>query len=255
MAKAPMDPKRRLFWLITLGVSAMVAVWALGGEETTGSKSATKRPPVTAKTKQDAFRPEDYTAQFPAVNNAARNSFRPLIVRKDPSLSSIPTISNEIPSAFTGGEAGWMLTGISEVNGAKSALVENKSTGEGVFLAAGETFRVARVLTITEDSMVLQGPEGITRTIRMPVDLDMPEGDVSVTPLPLPGLPRTQTAPPGNRPNAGANRQGSNRQGTALAEGVAPAAVTLSGSGPMSGVAGNGTVQSGPIEVVGGGGE
>jgi hypothetical protein len=190
------EPKKTspVFWIAIVGVA--IAVYFLVGDESspTGTGKAKQRPRTTSQADKDGFLPIDYTAKFAPVVTPAVNAFKPLIARQG-SRGAVPTFSNSIPQAFAGGESGWIFTGVATVNGVPNGLIENESTGEGVFLRPGQKWKATKVITITQIEMVMQGPEGDSRSIQMPREEWMEGGEVAPLPLPLDG-------PIGNRPVA-----------------------------------------------------
>jgi hypothetical protein len=165
--------------MLFLGAAVVVAAVFLTEPEPTPTAKA-KRPAITkAKSKSDPYTAADYAAKFPPVNVAAKNAFKPLIVRNEASLQALRSDGSEIPLLFSGGKGRWTYTGYVELNGRPTALIEDGETGEGEYLVAGQTWRNARVLTITNSSLVLAGPEGVTRSIRLASsDADSPVNEM-----------------------------------------------------------------------------
>jgi hypothetical protein len=190
------EPKKTspVFWIAIVGVA--IAVYFLVGDESspTGTGKAKQRPKAATQADKDGFLTIDYTAKFAPVVTPAVNAFKPLIARQG-SRGAVPTFSNSIPQAFAGGESGWIFTGVATVNGVPNGLIENESTGEGVFLKPGQKWKAAKVITITQVEMVMQGPEGDSRSIQMPREEWMEGGEIAPLPLPLSG-------PIGTRPVA-----------------------------------------------------
>ena len=81
--------------------------------------------------------------------------------------STASAAPNAIGTDLTGGEAGWAYTGTAEVNGHIQAVVENSGTGQGDFLSVGQNWKKAKVVSITDSALTLQGASGNQVTIRM----------------------------------------------------------------------------------------
>jgi hypothetical protein len=76
---------------------------------------------------------------------------------------------NYVPAEFAGGEQGWIYTGSAEIDGVLQALLENRTTGDSVFLRIGDTWKGISVEEITEESLILASPEtGIEKTLKLP---------------------------------------------------------------------------------------
>jgi len=185
MAKA--EPKKPSIVVWAGILAAVVTIYVYATEEAPPVAKKSSRPVSrSTATSKAGFLPIDYTAKFASVTTPAKNAFKPLVMKTD-IRETVPTKDNGIPIAFTGGEPGWIFTGSATVDGTPNGLLENTSTGEGVFLVSGERWKTSRVLTITKDEIVMQGPEGDARTIRMETEEEGSDSrTASVTPLPLP---------------------------------------------------------------------
>jgi len=201
------EPKKTspVFWIGLVAVC--IVIYFFVGEEPapTGKGKARVRPKAANKTDKDGFLPADYSAKFAPVELQPVNAFKPLVSRQT-GRSTVPTMGNGIPPAFAGGETGWIFTGVATVDGVANGLVENETSGEGVFLKPGERWKTSRVLTITKDEIVMQGPEGDSRTIRMESEFGS-ESDGSLAPLPLPISGPIGASPVGGRGSANAPAQ------------------------------------------------
>ncbi|RYG37789.1 mitochondrial 54S ribosomal protein L40 [bacterium] len=167
--KAPAkQPPNRLL-LIVGGLSVLGAVvWSMT-DSPPAPTVARKKTTKTAAADKSGFIPEDYTAKFEPVKTLASNVFKPLVIKEtDPArgVASIPTRDGSLPEAFTG-EAGWAYTGYVEIDGRPQALLENDKTGDAVYVRAGAPFKKAKILAVTEDEIVVQGPNRITRTVKL----------------------------------------------------------------------------------------
>ncbi|MBV6458126.1 MAG: hypothetical protein HONBIEJF_01249 [Fimbriimonadaceae bacterium] len=188
--------KKPIFW---------VGVLAVGGIGYMATEGEAKKPNVVPKVatrkvstskKASAFTDEDRKAQFAPVNITFKNAFQPIVARKSGGFGSGEGSANGLPTDFTGGVAGWIYTGSAEIDGVAMALLENRTTGEGVFLKSGERWKSAAVVSIYPDSVVMRGPSG-TKTFSVVNDLPNSRTNSS-TPL---------------RPNVPQNLQGDIRRG------------------------------------------
>jgi hypothetical protein len=153
--------------LILLLATVAVAVYLL-------ASPAPKRPTASKKPSKPIVRitstpytQADRDANFPEPVLASRNSFTPLVMRKSGALAAALAASGNIPAEFAGGDPNWACTGTAEVDGVRQALVENKSTNDGVFLKQGDRWRTSVVSQVLEDGVVLIGPGGEAKTIHV----------------------------------------------------------------------------------------
>ncbi|MCE9559966.1 MAG: hypothetical protein K8R88_13585 [Armatimonadetes bacterium] len=160
------NPVKLLMAIAGLAVIYML----LNGESDAVAKTA-KKPKLTSASKlkmPEGISKEDYDATFDALQEEPKNAFTPLVVStRGARQSSEPASLNAIPSDWTAGEAGWTFTGVVETDGRRQALLENKSSGNGVFLNIGEHWKQLTVESIGESFMIITGPTGVTRTIRL----------------------------------------------------------------------------------------
>jgi hypothetical protein len=152
--------------VIAVGVIA-ITYFALYGSEDT-AKPRSKKPRATASTssKPGQFTDEDYKAKFPPLNSQARNAFMPIIARTGSTLEAAEGPTG-IPADLADGETGWTYTGTVEVNGVLQALLENPTSGAGDFVQIGQVWKKARVVAIAPEAILLKGPAGIAKTIRL----------------------------------------------------------------------------------------
>jgi len=162
--------RKPIFW---------VGVLAIGGIGYMATEGEAKKPSAAPKLvtrkastskKSSTFTDEDRRAQFAPVNITFKNAFQPIVARKSGGFGSGEGSANGLPTDFTGGVAGWIYTGSAEIDGVAMALLENRSTGEGVFLKAGERWKSAAVVSIYPDSVVMRGPSG-TKTFAVVNDV------------------------------------------------------------------------------------
>ncbi|HVL39336.1 MAG TPA: hypothetical protein VM328_08105 [Fimbriimonadaceae bacterium] len=145
-----------------------VAAYVLTSEEPpTGARRTPKPTAKKVEQQNRGFTEADYRDPFPPVNERARNAFMPLVRRSEPSVVGItPPEGNAISEGITG-EAGWIYTGMAEVNGVKQGLVENTVTGEGEFIKPGQRWKKGTVLTVTPDRLTLMGNDGVVHRMRI----------------------------------------------------------------------------------------
>lgn len=177
--------------VVYVGLAAVgVAAWVLTAEEAPKGSSE-RRPVSSAKKNGEAFLAEDYRASFPPVSEPAKNAFRPLVVRSGLSDAGLSLPPNAIPLDFAGGEPNWIFTGVAIIDGAPVALFENSSTQEGVFVKHGDRWKSSTVVRITPETVVLAGPAGVTRTLKI---VDTFENIASVPIQPLDVRPAVERA-------------------------------------------------------------
>jgi hypothetical protein len=161
-----MQPKKKtspIFWVALLGLGAAAFVLTTPDDApkgTTKPRTTNKKAPPSS-----LFTAEDLKAKFARVNKPAQNAFMP-VVRKA-SADGDGGAPNSLPAELTGGESGWAYTGTAAVDGKIQAVVENQSTGQGDFLSVGQKWKNARVVAVTESTLVLEGPSGQEVTVMM----------------------------------------------------------------------------------------
>lgn len=160
--------KKPIFWIGVVAVSAVA--WLATAPENTPSSGITARKPAakkpSAKAGQAVFVTEDYKSSFEPLNIEVKNSFQPVVARRTGGFGSADGQANAIPPEFAGGDSGWFFTGNAEIDRVPTALFENRSTGEGVFLKAGDRWKSCTIAQILPDSVVMKGPTG-TKTFSL----------------------------------------------------------------------------------------
>lgn len=161
--------KPTIYMLVLL---VAVAVWFFAtGDTSTKSKSSTvKSKKVVKKEKDTDFTEEDFSAKFASLTSMPKNVFAPLVARSKGLRGSSAAIDQGpmmVPPELTLGQATWIYTGMAEVDSVPTALVENTETQEGVFLKRGEKWKLATVYKISEDELVLSGPDGVRHTVKV----------------------------------------------------------------------------------------
>ncbi len=220
--------KKPIFWI---GVVALGAVaWVATAPEEAGSGISTRKPTAkksAVKKGQVAFLEEDDDAKFEPVNIELKNSFQPVIARRSGGFGAGEGQANAIPPEFAGGDSGWFFTGNAEIDSVPTALLENRSSGEGVFLKAGDRWKSCTIAQILPDSVVMKGPSG-TKTFAL-VNEERPKalaGGFAPLPVAVPNELR-------NNNNRGRNSQ-SGQPSFGMMPGPGAGVVTIpSGDGGM----------------------
>lgn len=166
--------------LIYIGIAAVgVGAWILTAPDDRAKAPTKPRATSRVKQKETLYDTSDYEAKFTPIVSVTRDAFQPLIARKSALIGSIG--AGGVPADFAGGDANWVCTGTAEVDGIRMALLENRASGEGVFLKQGDRWKRTIVSTVRPDSVVLVGPGGEAKTITvqsdnpeevMPLDVD-----------------------------------------------------------------------------------
>ena len=151
---------RPLTWvgLAALGIALFVMTEPDQSKTVKSSTTRAKKRPGPAA-KEEVFTKEDKSAKFAPVREQVKNSFQP-IVTKSGRFGGADGLANVLPGDFTGGDAGWVYTGSVETDGVMMALIENRTTGDAVYLKRGERWRSSYVVDIMGDSVVMRGPSG-----------------------------------------------------------------------------------------------
>lgn len=154
--------------IYTLVLAVCAGAWLLTSEEVIARKGAPKRKTTASKLNlPTGFTKEDLDARFNSVNDAPKDAFQP-IVAKSTSGSERTAASDQVPSILTGGDPNWVFTGMAEIDGVATGLLENRSTGEGVFLRPMEGWRRATVQSISASTLVLRGESGKDYFLKIP---------------------------------------------------------------------------------------
>jgi hypothetical protein len=82
-----------------------------------------------------------------------------------------------------------MLTGITSINGVRSALIENGSAGESVFLKAGDIWKGMRVAAVEPNALVVVSPAGKKTRFGFPSFEQAPAASASGVPAPAAPAP------------------------------------------------------------------
>lgn len=201
MAKAKPQQQSSLKKLLFIGIPLIGIIFLIptGPPEKKGQSKTQQlianAQSTSSRKKEDPYNtPEDRDAKFEVIEASLKNSFVPLVTKRD---ANGPVARNGIPPAFADGEGTWTYTGNMTVNGTPNALLENSATGEGVFLRPGQRWKQLKLVTVREDSIEIEGPAGATKTVYfndLNVTASAPE---ALSPLP-PVFPSGTTASPAN---------------------------------------------------------
>lgn len=172
-----------------VAAAAIYAVVLLTEPEQPVRKPA-KRSTLGAAAKAPAgFLPEDLTAQFGRYAGKSRNAFQPEVLPKQTVMSALPPGRSSAGTISGPGLRGtWALTGINVLNGRRSALVENSTTGDSEFLAAGDSWNGLQVVAVETDTVVFLNSLGQRTQLKFVDPQDAaattgtPPGTVSTTP-------------------------------------------------------------------------
>ncbi|MHB8637290.1 MAG: hypothetical protein ACYC96_12545 [Fimbriimonadaceae bacterium] len=168
-----------LIKIVGLGVTVGgLAMYLTNGDNTVkpltkppASKSSAVKNGLTYLTSADYT----YTPQsFAPVDGRVQDRFVPLVYKAGPATLNGPAIStNEltIPGNFTGGEPNWAFTGVVDVNGKRSALVENDTSGQSEYVHQGQKWKSSRVAGITENLLILRDVSGAQKKVQMQADV------------------------------------------------------------------------------------
>jgi hypothetical protein len=179
-----------------------VGAWFFTEPEAGAKKKAARTATASARTAREAdsnLTPEDLKTRFPRYSGAARDAFRPEISTARPKLVAprpapplMPVVLPAPPKKSTASVAldAWTLTGISVVDGEKTALIENKATSDMAFVRAGTSWKGLRVLAIETGALVFALPDGSPKRLTFPVP---PEEKVAAS---KPAAPDETSVPP-----------------------------------------------------------
>ena len=139
---------RPVIYVAVLGVIAYAAVVLT--EPDAPAKKVAPRTAKTTVTAPKGYTEEDLKASFPRYLSKEKDAFKPVGGALPGNLAQLAGLEKGV----------WLLTGVTSVNGVRSALVENGSTGESIFLKPGTVWKGLRVASVESDAVVLVGPQG-----------------------------------------------------------------------------------------------
>lgn len=177
--------------LLLVGALALVAFVALQSVLSPDTPAKTSKKTLASKPKpktEQVYTAEDMKARFDSVSLNVKDSFKPEIIKLGTSTGKMSQV-NLVPLEFAGGEANWAYTGSAEIDGVLQALLENKATGEDVFLKVGDSWKGVSVEEITDDSLLLASTEtGTEKKLELPPDTVTGPGPAGFAPARVPGL-------------------------------------------------------------------
>lgn len=178
---------RPIIYLVVVGAIAYAAV-VFTEQEPPRKKVANTRTTASGPKAPPGFTAADMTASFPRYNGKDRDAFAPKIVARKRTAEAIAGgMAPPLPPGLATGI--WILTGISSVDGVQSALVENGSTGETVFLKTGDLWSGMVVKEIEPEGVILVNAQGkSTRLVfaKPPEEESAAAGSVPPVVLPAP---------------------------------------------------------------------
>jgi hypothetical protein len=188
---------RPIIYVAVLGAVAYAAV-VLTEPEKPVTKAVRRAAPAAEAPK--GFAPQDLNASFPRYAARARDAFLPKVVSSPSAVAAAPTGAAPDPASSLAAGV-WMLTGISSVNGVRTALLENGAAGESVFLKNGDIWNGLRVAAIEPSALVMVSPSGKKTRFGFPA-FEEAAGPAPIPALPAPGSPAVPGAAPGFTPVA-----------------------------------------------------
>ncbi len=178
---------RPIIYVAVLGAVAYAAVILTEPEKPTARPVRRSAPAAQAP---KGYATEDLNAKFPRYTARSRDAFLPKVAASPSAASGAAAGGGaSIPdpvSNFTTGV--WMLTGITSINGVRSALIENGSAGESVFLKAGDIWKGMRVAAVEPNALVVVSPSGKRTRFGFPAFEQAPAASAAP---PVPSIPGT----------------------------------------------------------------
>ncbi|MEO7719613.1 MAG: hypothetical protein ABIY70_25700 [Capsulimonas sp.] len=105
----------------------------------------------------DGVTEADLNAHFARYTGGKRDSFAPAVTPVKPAAAVKPTPK---PIKVASDKGTWELTGVNTIDGAASAVVENRASGDVAFLKTGDTWHGLHVVQIAPESLVLENEIG-----------------------------------------------------------------------------------------------
>ena len=176
---------RPIIYTIVLGAAAYAVVLFTEPETPTRRTSvrtaASSSSSRTARDTSGNITEEDLNAEFPRyapAAPAARDPFKPGVAAKTSrGGSGVAAVTVDPRLLPLGGGPGrsqtWKLTGISSVNGVRSALVENGRPEDSVFLRTGDRWNGLSVAAVEPDAIVFVNNLG--QRTRLTFEVSAPE--------------------------------------------------------------------------------
>lgn len=194
-----MKLSRPVVYTLVLGVAAY-AVMLLTEPDAPPKKVAKPSSSSSSKSK-DGITEADLTAHFPPYAGPRRDAFNPLVTPKRTLVARTDVAPKRVDS--TAGN--WALTGITVIDGARSAVIENSQTHDIAFLTPGERWNGLKVDSVNADSVLLMNALNQPVTITFAAPPTTPTPGAAVPPNGAPGaaaptqVPVAPVTPPTNR--------------------------------------------------------
>ena len=181
--------------------AALAAVVVYAAVVLTEPEAPPRKPSVrtkrSASTAENGFTEADLTARFVRYSGRQRDAFSPRVVPRKPRVarpapkSAPPPAPKGAGIASLGTPGSWALTGITAINGVQSALVENGSTKESLFLKVGDNWNGLRVLAVESNAVVLANALGQRTRLTFEETAPAPRGGATTG-----AAPAALSAPP-----------------------------------------------------------
>ena len=182
MSKGKAAPKSNVkTWLLVAAVVLIIGL-ALPSEEVPASRPKRKVTKKSSGAQAGLVTKADFTAKFPTFTERPVDAFRPAVFRRKPEPTNLPskiTADGVVPGDL-GGDGNWVYTGQAQIDGATLGLLENRNSGEGVFVRPNENWNGNLIVTIADQFIVIRDKRGDLRTVKI--------GGPEATPPPEPGV-------------------------------------------------------------------
>ncbi|MBX3117529.1 MAG: hypothetical protein KF784_00570 [Fimbriimonadaceae bacterium] len=154
-------------WYLLVVVALSAVYMQMSGDESAAAKAKKAKPPAKTAKMPEGVTQEDYTKRFDPLNESVDNSFMPIVARMSSGKNGQMNEPDAIPADLAGGEPGWYFTGTFEIDGAREACVENRSSGVGEFIRTGQSWKRVRITEIGDGTLTMVGPNGQPKTLRL----------------------------------------------------------------------------------------
>lgn len=188
---------------VVIGVLGLLYYFFGGGSTTTGKKMVVKHAASSPAEGASEITAQDLNAHFAVLDATSKDSFKPLVARANGQTGSASDKANGIPGYLAGGDGNWIFSGTATVNDVPEALIENATSGDGVFLEQGQHWKDLVVEQITTDTLVLKSGDGEIVSLKLAAPVDAGEVKPVSPANPLQGAigDLAQTGPTAGLPN------------------------------------------------------
>lgn len=183
---------RPIIYAVVLGVAAYAVVLLTEPD----APPSTKKKTMLAKGASAAptgFTAADMNAHFDTYKGPRRDAFLPRVISKH----AITPASVMLANPLAGARGTWVLTGINDIDGTRSALLENPTSGESIFLKPGDQWNGQKVASIGSTAVTLVNGAGQQAYITFPTPDDPDAAKRGGTSPASPGPTGTTAATPG----------------------------------------------------------